>query len=78
MYIACANIFDEIYSLLDNLSGKDVRERSEKCRSMLCYDNLYASPRKISKHMDNALLEAGCEKEWVEAGYGNIADYILS
>ena len=45
---------------------------------MLCYDNLYESSRKISKYMDNTPPEAGCEKEWVEAGYNNIADYILS
>lgn len=77
MYIALSNIFNEIYGLLDNLSGKDAWERLEKCRGMLCYDNLYASSRKISEHMDNALLEAGCEVEWVDVGYNNInAPYV--
>jgi len=78
MYAACESIFNEIYSLLGNLNGKDAWERLEKCRGMLCYDNIYPSSRKISEYMDNALLDAGCEKEWVDAGYNNIADYILS
>ena len=78
MYKKFEHTFKEIYGLLDNLSGKDAWEKLEKCRGMLCYDNMYESSRKISEYMDTTLLEAGCEKEWVEAGYNNIADYVLS
>ena len=78
IYRECENIFREIYDLLENIGGEDAWDRLEKCRSMLCYDNVYESSEKIGELMDNALLEAGCEEEWVEAGYDNIDDYLLS
>lgn len=78
IYKECAGIFHEIYSLLENISGEDAWDRLEKCRGMLCYDDVYESSSKISELMDNALLELGCEAEWVSAGYDNIDDYLLS
>ena len=73
-----SSIFQEIYRLLENTSGEDAWSRIEKCRGMLCYDDVHECSDKLSKFMDNVLLEAGCEKEWVDAGYDNIDDYLLS
>ncbi len=73
-----ADVFQGIYSLLENISGADTWDKLERCRGMLCYDDKYESAAKLSDLMDKAMLENGCEAEWVAAGYDNIDDYLLS
>ncbi|MCL2517644.1 MAG: hypothetical protein FWF15_03675 [Oscillospiraceae bacterium] len=78
LYMKFADTFKEIYILLENISGDGAWERIEKCRGMLCYDDKYECSDELGEYMDNVMLEAGCEKDWVEAGYDNIDDYLLS
>lgn len=78
LYKEFSDVFKEIYGLLENISGEDAWGKIEKCRGMLCYDDVYECSDRLREFMDKALLEAGCEKEWVDAGYDNINDYLLS
>jgi len=64
--------------LLDNLNDNNAWNNLERIRGMLLYDDEYESSRRISRLIDEALLENGCEEEWVKAGYDNIDDYLLS
>jgi hypothetical protein len=61
--------------LLEKLDDETAWERLEKARGMLVSEDLYESAVVIAKLIDNALLENGCEQEWVAAGYNNIDDY---
>jgi len=78
LYGAFANIFQEIYELLENINGEDAWKKIEKCRGMLCYGDVYECSEELEEYMDNVMLELGCEEEWVKAGYDNINDYLLS
>lgn len=78
LYTAFANVFQEIYGLLENIDGEDAWERIEKCRAMLCYDDVYECSEELGEFMDDVMLKLGCDEEWVDAGYDNINDYLLS
>ena len=78
LYAAFANVFQEIYELLENINGEDAWEKIEKCRGMLCYGDVYECSEELEEFMDGIMLESGCDKEWIDAGYDNINDYLLS
>jgi hypothetical protein len=78
LYKEFADTFQEIYRLLESIGGEDAWKKIEKCRGMLCYDDVYECSDALGKYMDAVLLKAGCDAEWVEAGYENINDYLLS
>jgi predicted nucleotidyltransferase len=76
IYKECADTFNEIYLLLNNLSMDDAWERLERARGMVLYDDVYESSEKLGELMNEALLSNGCDDEWVKAGYDNIDELL--